>query len=136
MSRVQTLGHWLYSWRHALVYLVVTAVFVYTVRSVTELRAYDVQAARDSAEALRISAVRSCESGNDRTVVLRDFVLSALREPDPRQFDFIADPDQRAALIEQARASRTEMRDRAVRTFIPRDCGAEYPAPPPPPDHN
>lgn len=125
-----SVGGWLYRWRHVLLYVAICAVFVFTVRQVSDLRDADAQAARDAARAERTSAIRLCESGNERTAVLRDFLFAATAEPDPKQFDFIADPQLRAGVIDQALRGRAEMRARVADVFTERDCVRDLPQPP------
>lgn len=114
-----------------IVYVCVCAVFVFTVNSVSNLREEDASQAYQTAVSNRDASVRFCEGGNERTAVLREFLLSAVQEPDPRQFDFIADPVLRAGALDQSRRSRSELRDRIEHTFTPRNCHAEFPPLPP-----
>lgn len=112
MTRRDDAGGWLYRWRHLFAYLLIAGLFVYTVQS------------------QRAAAVRLCESGNERTAVLRDFMTPFTAEPDERQFAFIQDAATRAGALESAKRGRAELRDRVARTFTQRDCAAELSAPP------
>lgn len=134
MRRLVSSAWWAGHWPITLVYVFVCAVFVFTVSATNRLRDEDVAQAYQQAVALRDSAVRGCEASNERTAVLRDFVLAVSQDPDPRQFDFIVDPALRAGALEQSRRARADMRGRVARVFVLRDCDAEYPPPPPPAD--
>lgn len=134
MKRLITPSWWVKNWPITLVYLLVCGVFVFTVgrfNSVNETTARD---SRARAADLRDANVRFCQSSNERTAVIRDFVLAVSQDPDPRQFDFITDPVLRAGALDQARRTRAEMRARVSATFTLRDCDAEFP-PVPPIDH-
>jgi hypothetical protein len=121
---------WITCHQNTLLYLFVTAVFVFTVAEVGALRASDAEKDRQHAQEVRMAAVRFCESGNERTVVLRDFILAAAgTDPDPRQYDYIADPTLRQGVIDQSRKSRADMRDRVSKTFTLRNCPADFPPP-------
>jgi hypothetical protein len=85
---------------------------------------------REDARIERAAALRTCETGNERTAVIRDFILAASQDPDPRQYEFIADPKLREGALEQTKRARAEQRDRTTRTFQLRDCAAELPPPP------
>lgn len=122
---------WVAHWSNALLYLVVTAVFVFTVNQASNQRESDRIAAHDQAVTLRDSDVRVCDANNERTAVLRDFLLSLLRDPRPDEFAYIDDPQLRAGVIEQGRRSRAEARTRVEATFTVRDCPALYPPVPP-----
>jgi hypothetical protein len=121
-------GRLLSHWRNVLLYLFVVGVFIFTVWTTGEARDRDIEQARAVAEQLRQANIRACEVGNERVIVLRDFLVAATSEPDPRQFEFIADPQLRAGALEQARRSRAEMRARTM-VFVPRDCQKEWPPP-------
>jgi hypothetical protein len=127
MKRFITPSWWATHWPNAAVYVAVCAVFVFTVNRTDDLRADDRRAAFDRAAALRNAQVEFCDEGNKRTDVLRDFALSLAQPPDPRQFEFIADPELRRGVFEQATRSRAEMRGRIDETFKPRDCERAFP---------
>jgi hypothetical protein len=118
MSAVRGAWDWVERWQISLLFAAITLVFVFGLWSASNQR-----------HAAWEADIRFCHSSNERTVVLRDFVLAASVDPDPRQFDFIADPKLRAGVIEQARKGRADQRDRANRTFTTRNCEAEYPEP-------
>ena len=113
MSR---LLQWAKRWQVTLVLVAITAVFVLTVWSIS-----------NQAASAREADVRACQRGNDSRALLLDFVLQASADPDPRQYEFIADPALRQGVIDQARRGRAQQRERAQRTFAPVDCSAEYP---------
>jgi hypothetical protein len=116
MSQLRGLWAWTKRKQNTLLYVAITGVFVLTVWSVV-----------DQSRARREVDLRDCRRGNERTAVILDFILKASADPDPRQFEFIADPTLRQGAIEQSRRGRAEQRDRATRTFTLRDCDAEYP---------
>ena len=122
---------WAQHWSLTVVYLVVVAVFVIGLAQVNSLREDDRLSARQHAEQLREAQLRFCESSNERTALLHDFVLGLAQDPDPRQYEFIEDPALRQGVLDQARRSRAETRDRVNRTFTQRDCAGEVPALPP-----
>jgi hypothetical protein len=124
-------GWWATHWPNALLYLAITAVFVFTVNQASDLRESDVKAARDRSEQIRDSNLRFCMSSNERTALLREFVLSVTQDPDPRQYDYIADPKLRQGVLDQARRSRAATRERVDKTFTQRDCERDYPPLPP-----
>lgn len=105
MSR---LWSWAQRWQMTLVLVAITGVFLATVWNIRE------------------ADLRDCRRSNERTAVLLDFILKASADPDPRQFEFIADPALRQGVIDQSRRGRAEQRERAVATFTQRVCG-EYP---------
>lgn len=107
---------WARRWQTTLLFAGITAVFVLTVWNIS-----------GQARAAREADLRACQRGNESRALLLDFVLKASADPDPRQFEYIADPVLRAGVIEQSRRSRAEQRDRATATFRPVDCEAEYP---------
>lgn len=109
---------WASHWPNALVYIFVCAVFVLGLWNLAQ-----------QGRAAREADLRFCRSSNERTVVIRDFILNASRDPDPRQYEFITDPALRQGVIEQSRKGRAAQREQAERTFVPRDCDAEYPQP-------
>jgi hypothetical protein len=113
---VSRIWAWGKRWQMTLVLTAITAVFVLTVWSIS-----------NQAQESRQASIRFCESGNERTAVILDFILKASADPDPRQFEFITDPALRAGALDQARRGRAEQRQRAIRTFTPRDCNAEFP---------
>ena len=131
MKRLVSARWWADHWPLTLVYIFVCVVFVFTVATVNDLRSRDVNSAHARAEDLRLANYRFCESSNERVAVVRDFMLAAVREPDPRQFDFITDPALRAGALEQARSSRAELRQRVEATFLARDCAKDFPPLPP-----
>jgi hypothetical protein len=116
MSAWQRLRRWVGHWQMSLVLVAVTAVFVFAVW----ILAYQFREAREA-------DLRACQRGNESRALLLDFVLKASADPDPRQFEFIADPKLREGALDQARRGRAEQRDRATRTFTPVNCDAEYP---------
>jgi hypothetical protein len=75
------------------------------------------------------SDLRTCDGTNESRRVLRDFVTAASADPDPRQYEFIADKALRDGVLEQARRSRATMRADAARAFAPLDCPVLYPEP-------
>lgn len=105
MSRV---WEWGKRWQMTLVLIAITGVFVLSIWSIRE------------------ADLRDCQRANQRTTVLLDFILKASADPDPRQFEFIADQQLRQGVIEQSRRGRAEQRDRAIGTFTQRNCDAEY----------
>jgi hypothetical protein len=121
---------WIGRHQNTVLYLFVCFVFVFTVAEVGALRASDAEKERQHALEVRMSAVRFCRDANDRTVVLRDFILGvAGTDPDPRQYDYITDPTLRRGVIDQARRGRAETRDRVTKTFTLRNCEADFPPP-------
>ena len=122
---------WAAHWPNALLYIGLTLVFVFTVNQVSNLRDADVLAARERDELIRDANVRFCASSNERTALLRDFVLSVIQDPDPRQYDYIADPVLRQGVLDQARRTRSATRTRVDETFTQRDCEREFPPLPP-----
>lgn len=113
MSR---LWNWGKRWQMSLLIVAITAVFVIAVWGLASQN-------RNAREA----DLRACRRGNDSRVLLLDFVFKASADPDPRQYEFIADPVLRQGVIDQSRRGRAEQRERALRTFTPVDCEAEYP---------
>jgi hypothetical protein len=109
---------WAVRWQTTLVLLAVTAVFVLSLWGLASQN-------RNAREA----DLRFCQSSNERTKVIVEFIYAATADPDPRQYDFIADPVLRAGALEQARKGRAAQRKRAAETFTLRDCEAEYPPP-------
>lgn len=120
---------WLAGHQTTALFLGLAAVFVVSVWLVAARQADDARASRDRAVANWRADVDSCETTNERTAVLLDFILKASADPDPRQFEFITDPVLRQGALDQARRGRADMRARAIDTFQPRNCGA-IPAPP------
>jgi hypothetical protein len=110
-------------WQTAILFAGACAVFAGGLYETSARRAAD-------ARIERTAAIRFCEDDNAGRALLRDFVLAAVRDPDPRQYEFIEDPTLRAGALDQARRSRAEMRGRAEATFTARDCAAQFPAPP------
>lgn len=123
MSVLRQVGSWVVRWQMTLALLAVTAVFIGGLHVTGELREAD-------ARAERTAAIRLCESGNERTAVLRDFLSPMTADPDERQYAFITDPTLRAGALDQARRSRAELRQRVDKAFKLRDCAAELPPPP------
>ena len=121
----------------ALAFVGVVAVCIYSVNDRREADTRTLQARQEADARLDRQRVRDlwqanlrgCQEGNVSRAVLRDFLVAATAPPDPRQFEFIADPQLRAGAFEQATRSRAEMRTRAE-VFGPRDCVAAYPEPP------
>jgi hypothetical protein len=123
VSVLRQVGSWVVRWQTTLVLLAITVVFIGGLHVTGELREAD-------ARAERTAAIRLCESGNERTAVLRDFMAPMTADPDERQYAFITDPQLRAGALDQARRSRAELRDRVAKAFTLRDCAAELPPPP------
>lgn len=123
MKFLRCLGYWLTRWQTTIVLIAITALFFYGLRSTSELR-------KEDARIERQAAIRFCESANERTQVIRDFLMAATAPPDPRQFEYIEDDHLREGAIEQARRGRSETRGRVDQTFTLRDCPAEFPPPP------
>ncbi len=118
---------WAVHWPNALLYGFVCAVFVFTVNQSGSLREHDQRAALRHTLDLREANVAFCDEGNKRTALLREFALSLAQPPDPRQFEFIADPDLRRGVFDQAVRSRADMRARIDETFQQRDCERTFP---------
>lgn len=110
-------------WWHVLPYLLILAVFVWTVHQQSETR-------KDDARVERNAALAFCVDSNKRTALIREFIYATTGDPPAAQYDFITDPELRRGVMEQSRASRAAMRARVEGTFRDRDCPAEFPAPP------
>jgi hypothetical protein len=123
VSVLRRVGTWVARHQLALVYVALMGVFVLGLSLMTELRRGDARVEREA-------ALRFCNDSNERTTVIRDFMLAATAEPNPAQYDFIVDPVLRAGVLDQARRARADMRERVAGTFLPRDCAGEFPSPP------
>lgn len=126
-ARSNQVGPWLYRWRHLLAYVFIGAGAVWGFAESRRSREADLHSFENQARIERESNVGICESGNERTRVLAEFMRGVLKEPDPRQYDFIADPQLRQGAIDEARRRTAELRQRVEITFKERDCGAQYP---------
>lgn len=78
----------------------------------------------------RTASLTFCKGANERTMVMRDTLLEALKDPDPRVYAFIQDPVLRQGVIDQGKTSRAAQRQRIQERLSLRDCAAEFPAPP------
>lgn len=116
MTAPVRLRAWVVRWQMTLVLVAITTVFVIAVWGLASQ-------SRNAREA----DLRACARGNESRALLLDFVLKASADPDPRQYEFIADAALRQGVIEQSKRGRAEQRERAQRTFTPVDCEAEYP---------
>jgi len=122
---------WAGHWQTTIPYVLVVAAFIVGLAQINSLREEDRLSARQHAEQLRQAQLRFCASTNERTAVLHDFVMGLAQDPDPRQYEFIEDPALRQGVLDQARRSRAETRDRVSKTFTQRDCAGDFPALPP-----
>jgi hypothetical protein len=82
------------------------------------------------AQTERTAQLRFCESANERTATIRNVLVLALRDPDPRTYDYIQDPTLRAGVIRQGQESRARLRSDIEARLTLRDCAAEFPPPP------
>lgn len=132
-KRLISLKWWWSHWSNVLLYSGMATVFVICIWLLSEQLDRNARATYEQSLVDWRADIRDCERGNKNATVLYDFLFEATAAPDPRQYDFITDPQLRAGVIEQATRRSEEMRGK-IAVFVPRDCNTAYPQPQPPED--